>query len=63
MFEPGKEVVSYRTPEECTELIQYYLEHDEERKSIASAGQKRVLQEHTYYHRMQEFLEVVGKYF
>jgi spore maturation protein CgeB len=63
MFEPGKEVVSYRTPEECTELIQYYLEHDEERKSIASAGQKRVLQEHTYYHRMQEFLEMVGKYF
>ncbi len=62
MFEPGKEVVSYRTPEECAELIEYYLEHDEERKSIACAGQKRVLQEHTYYHRMQEFVDMVRKY-
>src|ERR1700752_4408715 len=27
MFEPGKEVVCYRTAEECAEMIQYYLEH------------------------------------
>ena len=25
MFEIGKEVVAYRTPEECAELIKYYL--------------------------------------
>jgi spore maturation protein CgeB len=62
MFEPGKEVVAYRTPEECAELIQYYLTHDNEREAIARAGQQRTLREHTYYHRMQEFVEIVIKY-
>ncbi|MEM4218057.1 MAG: glycosyltransferase [Candidatus Methanomethylicaceae archaeon] len=62
MFEPGKEVVAYRTPEECTELIQYYLEHEEEREAIARAGQQRTLREHTYYQRMQELVDIVRKY-
>lgn len=62
MFEPGKEVVAYRTPEECAELIQYYLEHDDEREAIARAGQQRTLREHTYYQRMQELVEIVRKY-
>jgi spore maturation protein CgeB len=62
MFQPGKEVVVYRTPEECAELIRYYLEHDEEREGIARAGQARTLQEHTYYKRMQELVDIVRKY-
>ena len=62
MFDPGKEVVTYRSPEECVELVQYYLEHDKEREAIARAGQERTLREHTYYHRMQELVEIVGRY-
>lgn len=62
MFEPGKEVIAYRSPEECLELIHYYLEHDEERNAIARAGQTRTLHEHTYSHRMQEFVGLVAKY-
>jgi len=62
MFEPGKEVVAYRTPEECVDLVKYYLDHDEERELIAHAGQQRTLREHTYYERMQEFMGIVGKY-
>jgi len=62
MFEPGKEIVAYRDPEECIELIKYYLEHDDERRAIAHAGQERTLKEHTYYHRMQELVETVHKY-
>ena len=62
MFEPGKEVVAYRSPEECVELIQYYLEHDEEREVIARAGQQRTLREHTYHHRMQELLNILAIY-
>ena len=60
MFEPGKEVLTYRSPDECAELIQYYLEHDEERRAIGYAGQTRTLREHTYYLRMQEFTDMVG---
>jgi len=62
MFEPGKEVVAYRSAEECVEMVQYYLEHDEERKAIARAGQQRTLRDHTYYQRMQEFADIVQKY-
>src|SRR5690242_13883495 len=62
MFEPGKEVVAYRTPEECVDLVEYYLDHDEERKAIAHAGQERTLRQHTYYQRMQELMAIVQKY-
>jgi spore maturation protein CgeB len=62
MFEPGKEVVSYHTPEECVEKIQYYLEHEDEREEIARAGQERTLRDHTYYQRMQELVKIVPKY-
>jgi spore maturation protein CgeB len=62
MFEPGKEVVCYRTPEECAEMVQYYLEHDEEREAIARAGQQRTLRDHTYYQRMQSLLEIISRY-
>jgi spore maturation protein CgeB len=62
MFEPGKEVVSYRSAEECAEMIQYYLEHDQEREDIARAGQQRTLRDHTYYKRMQELVNIVQKY-
>jgi aryl carrier-like protein len=54
LFEPGKEVAVYRTPEECVELAQYYVEHEGERAAIAKAGQKRTLRDHTYKLRMQE---------
>jgi hypothetical protein len=62
MFEPGKEVVTYRTPEECAEKIQRYLTHEADRQTIASAGQARTLRDHTYQHRLQELLGLVGRY-
>jgi spore maturation protein CgeB len=62
VFEPGKEVVAYRTPQECVRLARYYLEHEDERKAIARAGQERTLREHTYHHRVRELVETVGRY-
>jgi len=62
MFELGKEVIAYCSPEECAELIHYYLEHEDEREEIARAGQQRTLGEHTYYKRMHELIDIVQKY-
>ena len=62
IFEPGREVVVYQTPEECAELIRYYLEHDDKRETIAREGQRRTLQEHTYYHRVQEMISIIRHY-
>lgn len=62
IFEVGKEIVTYRTPEECNELIGYFLENEDERQKIAVAGQKRTLNDHNYSKRMQEFLDIISKY-
>lgn len=62
LFEPGREIVAYRNFEECLELAQYYLDHDNERESIAAAGQQRTLHEHTWYHRMQELTDIVYRF-
>ncbi|HUJ08840.1 MAG TPA: glycosyltransferase [Verrucomicrobiae bacterium] len=62
LFEPGKEVATYRSPAECAELIEYYLAHEDERKAIARAGQERTLREHTYSQRMQELNTLVQRY-
>lgn len=62
LFEPGVEVVAYRSTAECVELVEDYLARDEEREAIAKAGQKRTLCEHSYYHRMQELTEILNRY-
>jgi hypothetical protein len=62
MFEPGREVIPYRSPEECVELVQYYLEHEDERQAVARAGQARTLRDHTCYQRMQSLVEIVSRY-
>jgi spore maturation protein CgeB len=62
IFIPGKEVVAYRSPEECAELIHYYLTHEAERQAIAAAGQQRTLREHTASQRMQELADIVATY-
>jgi spore maturation protein CgeB len=63
MFEPGKEVVAYHSPEECVEMIRYYLEHENERQAIARAGQQRTLRDHTCRHRMEELVSIVERHF
>ncbi|MCU7495267.1 MAG: glycosyltransferase [Ignavibacteria bacterium] len=59
-FEPDKEVVAFRTLDECLEKIGYLLSHEDERKSIAIAGQKRTLSEYSYQNvigRFSNYLE------
>jgi hypothetical protein len=62
MFEPGREVVAYRSPAECAELIEYYLTHDTEREAIARAGHERTMREHTSFRRMTELVDIVSRY-
>jgi spore maturation protein CgeB len=53
-FEPGREVVAYDGVDDLVEKIRHFLEHDEERRCIAAAGQRRTLTEHTYGHRIKQ---------
>jgi spore maturation protein CgeB len=60
LFEPDVEVMTYRTVAECAEKVNYLLKHPAELKGIASAGQRRTLREHTYYHRAQQLVNIVA---
>lgn len=51
LFEAGKEVVTYRTPEECLENASWLLQHGDAREEIARAGQRRTLTDHTFAQR------------
>jgi ubiquinone/menaquinone biosynthesis C-methylase UbiE len=62
LFEIGKEIVVYRSKEECVGLIKYYLNHPDEAEKIAKAGQQRTLRDHTYRIRMQQTAEVLQRH-
>lgn len=62
LFEIGKEVVAYRSPEECAELVNYYLAHPNEAEAIARAGQERTLREHTYALRMAQTATILERH-
>ncbi len=59
LFEPDKEVLTYRSAEECVEKVKYILEHEDERRSIAAAGQLRTLREHTFDNRAARIDEII----
>jgi spore maturation protein CgeB len=59
LFEPGREVVAYTDEDDLVEQVHWYLEHDEQRRAIARAGQERTLRDHTYRRRMEELLSIL----
>lgn len=56
LFEPGREITTFRNRNELIEKIDYYLAHPEERSAIAERCRARALSEHTYEKRLQEML-------
>jgi spore maturation protein CgeB len=58
-FVLDKEVVCFRTPKEMAAKIVYYLNHDEERRSIARAGWERATREYTSTAMMAKVFEEI----
>ena len=61
LFEEGKEIVMFRSPEELLEKTEYYLKHDKEREEIAKAGHEKVLNCYTYDRKLKELLDWVER--
>jgi spore maturation protein CgeB len=61
LFEPDCEVVTYKSTDECIEKVKWLLEHSEERKTIAQAGQNRTLKDHTFAHRAVQLNDLIQK--
>ena len=58
-FEPGKEVLTFKTKDELLSLIDRAQKEPKEMKKIREAGSKRALAQHTYQHRLSEILRIV----
>ncbi len=61
LFEPDAEIVTYASIDECIEKSRYLLEHEDERRSIAAAGQKRTLSDHTIQQRCAQIHQIVSQ--
>ncbi len=59
LFDPASELATYRDPEECREKAGYLLEHDDERRALAAAGQRRTLRDHTFAARAVRLDEII----
>lgn len=59
LFEPDSEVVTYSSVEECIEKVRYLLDNENERRTIAEAGQRRTLCDHTFANRAARIDEII----
>jgi spore maturation protein CgeB len=55
-YKPGVEVETYQNLEELKRKVKYYLDHKQQRRSIADAGRERALNEHTWDVRLEALL-------
>lgn len=60
LFDLQSEVASYRSLRELKARVQHFLADEDERKSIAAAGRRRILMEHTFDHRIRRILSDLG---
>jgi hypothetical protein len=60
-FVAGEHYEDYRTQEELYTKIDYYLEHDKERKKIANAGYDKTIKDFSYTERVKKLISEIEK--
>src|SRR5674476_20396 len=59
LFNIDREVVVYDNEEDCISKVKWLLDHEDQRKKIALAGQKKTLQYHTVENRCKAIFEIM----
>ncbi len=59
LFEPGREIITFRDIDDLRAKIHYYLDRPDERCAVAEAARARALRDHTYTGRMASMLDRV----
>ena len=62
LFAPDRELAVYHSPAQCLENVQYYREHENDRRALAQAGQRRTLADHTYAHRLAQLAHILSRH-
>jgi spore maturation protein CgeB len=60
LFEPEKEVVTYKSREECIDKISWLLKNPAEVAKISAAGQARTQRDHTFHQRAILIDEIIN---
>ncbi|MCD6288776.1 MAG: glycosyltransferase, partial [Candidatus Hydrogenedentes bacterium] len=60
LFEPETEIVTFTDAVDLRRKVEYYLEHEDERRAIAERARKRAVSEHTYDRRLKEMLAFIA---
>lgn len=55
-FEPEREMVMLKEPEEAAERYTWLLDHDDARHRLGQAARQRILKEHTFRHRARQLM-------
>lgn len=59
-FIPEQEIITFKNNNDLKDKIEYYLNHQEERKTIANLAREKTLNNNTMYHRLKKILTIVG---
>lgn len=61
LFEQVRDLIVYESFDDCLKKAGYYLEHEDERRTIAENGYRKICAHHTYDHRIAEMLEILKR--
>jgi spore maturation protein CgeB len=61
LFKDGEHLATFGDGKDLVDKIKYFLQCPEERKRIAAAGRREVLNKHTYTHRIQDLLYLISE--
>ncbi len=63
LFELDREVVCYRDLDDCTEKLRWFRDHPASRVEITRRAQTRIVNEHTYAHRLRTLARILRERF
>jgi spore maturation protein CgeB len=58
-FEPEREMLMLKEPQEAIERYTWLLDHDASRRQMGQAARQRVLKEHTFRHRARQLVAYI----
>ncbi len=59
IFEDSKEIAYFKDSSDIPELVDFYLENEEKRKSIIQKGMKKVVRDHSFEARARSVLRII----
>jgi hypothetical protein len=60
LFIDGTHLVTYENDRDLVAKAKYYLEHEDQRATIAAEGRQLLLRRHTYFHRVQSMFNYLA---